>query len=72
MKEYSVWVDETEKIVSFHEVDNSELIYFDQRRNISGLPQCADHAGLPVPVSLLAHAIYLKNSDYMEEKCSIT
>ena len=25
MKEYSVWVDETEKIVSFHEVDNSEL-----------------------------------------------
>ena len=31
MKEYSVWVDETEKIVSFHEVDNSELIYFDQR-----------------------------------------
>ena len=31
MKEYSVWVDETAKIVSFHEVDNSELIYFDQR-----------------------------------------
>ena len=31
MKEYSVWVDEAEKIVSFHEVDNSELIYFDQR-----------------------------------------
>lgn len=26
MKEYSVWVDESEKIVSFHEVDNSELI----------------------------------------------
>ena len=26
MKEYSVWVDETEKIVSFHEVDNSELM----------------------------------------------
>ena len=25
MKEYSVWVDEAEKIVSFHEVDNSEL-----------------------------------------------
>lgn len=31
MKEYSVWIDEAEKIVSFHEVDNSELIYFDQR-----------------------------------------
>lgn len=31
MKEYSVWVDETAKIVSFHEVNNSELIYFDQR-----------------------------------------
>ena len=31
MKEYSVWVDETAKIVSFHEVDNSELIYFNQR-----------------------------------------
>ena len=30
-KEYSVWVDETAKIVSFHEVNNSELIYFDQR-----------------------------------------
>ena len=26
MKEYSVWVDEAEKIVSFHEVDNSELM----------------------------------------------
>ena len=26
MKEYSVWIDEAEKIVSFHEVDNSELI----------------------------------------------
>lgn len=26
MKEYSVWVDETAKIVSFHEVDNSELM----------------------------------------------
>lgn len=25
MKEYSVWIDEAEKIVSFHEVDNSEL-----------------------------------------------
>ena len=31
MKEYSVWIDEAEKIVSFHKVDNSELIYFDQR-----------------------------------------
>ena len=31
MKEYSVWVDETAKIVSFHEVDNSELSSFDQR-----------------------------------------
>ena len=30
MKEYLVWIDEAEKIVSFHE-DNSELIYFDQR-----------------------------------------
>ena len=30
MKEYSVWIDEAEKIASFHEVDNSELIYFDQ------------------------------------------
>ena len=26
MKEYLVWIDEEEKIVSFHEVDNSELI----------------------------------------------
>lgn len=26
MKEYSVWIDEAEKIVSFHEVDNSELM----------------------------------------------
>ena len=26
MKEYSVWVDETAKIVSFHEVNNSELM----------------------------------------------
>ena len=25
MKEYSVWIDEAEKIASFHEVDNSEL-----------------------------------------------
>ena len=25
MKEYLVWIDEAEKIVSFHEVDNSEL-----------------------------------------------
>ena len=31
MDEYSVWIDETGKIVSFHEIDNSELIYFDQR-----------------------------------------
>ena len=31
MKEYFVWIDATEKIASFHEVDNSELIYFDQR-----------------------------------------
>ena len=31
MKEYFVWIDEAEKIASFHEVDNSELIYFDQR-----------------------------------------
>ena len=31
MKKYLVWIDEAEKIVSFHEVDNSELIYFDQR-----------------------------------------
>lgn len=27
MKEYSVWIDEAEKIVSFHEVDNSELMF---------------------------------------------
>ena len=27
MKEYSVWIDEAEKIVSFHEVDNSCLLY---------------------------------------------
>jgi len=26
MKEYLVWIDEAEKIVSFHEVDNSELM----------------------------------------------
>ena len=31
MDEYSVWIDETGKIVSFHEIDNGELIYFDQR-----------------------------------------
>lgn len=31
MDEYSVWIDETGKIVSFHEKDNGELIYFDQR-----------------------------------------
>lgn len=40
MKEYSVWVDETEKIVSFHEVDNSELMVniaqsLDCKRNIA-------------------------------------
>ncbi len=57
MKEYLVWIDEAEKIVSFHEVDNSELIYFDQREIYLALPQCADHARLPVPVSPLAHAI---------------
>ena len=28
MKEYSVWIDEVEKIVSFHEVDNSELNFY--------------------------------------------
>ena len=32
MQPYSVWIDETEKIVSFHEVDNSELMHFDQRK----------------------------------------
>ena len=30
MKEYSVWIDEAEKIVSFHETDHSELMHFDQ------------------------------------------
>ena len=34
MKEYSVWIDEAEKIVSFHEVDNSELM-------CNGLYQCS-------------------------------
>ena len=29
MKEYLVWIDEAEKIVSFHEVDNSELMLQD-------------------------------------------
>lgn len=30
MREYSVWVDEVEKIASFHEVDNSAPMYFEQ------------------------------------------
>ena len=34
MKEYSVWVDEAEKIVSFHEVDNSELMLSAVTRNV--------------------------------------
>ena len=31
MDAYSVWIDVTGKIVSLHEIDNGDLIYFDQR-----------------------------------------
>ena len=34
MKEYLVWIDEAEKIVSFHEVDNSELMKMIVRRTV--------------------------------------
>lgn len=29
MKKYSVWVDAAEKVASFHEVDNSDPVYFE-------------------------------------------
>ncbi len=31
MEEYSMWVDATERIVSFHEIANSDLLHFDHR-----------------------------------------
>lgn len=52
-----MWIDEAEKIVSFHEVDNSELIYFDQREIYLAYLSALTTPGLPVPVSPLAHAI---------------
>ena len=51
MDEYSVWIDETGKIVSFHEIDNGELIYFDQREVFLTYLSTL-HAGLSVPVGL--------------------
>ena len=57
MDEYSVWIDETGKIVSFHEIDNGELIYFDQREGF-----LTDHAGLSVPVGLCGFAGYFQHA----------
>ena len=56
MDEYSVWIDETGKIVSFHEIDNGELIYFDQREGFLTYLSTLTTQGLSVPVGLFGFA----------------
>ena len=57
MNDYLVWVDTSTKIASFHEVEASDLLHFEQYEKLYELPCLPYRAGIPLPVSVTVFQI---------------
>ena len=50
MSMYSVWVDTSEKVASFHMVESGDFIHFLQQEDF-GLSQHTHHTRLSIPIN---------------------
>ena len=51
MSMYSVWVDTSEKVASFHMVESGDFIHFPATGRLHGLSQHTHHTRLSIPIN---------------------